>query len=95
MSLIRFLVHSAGIWWIFLGVPLLGALANALPSQHPAVAAAAALWVMGVVPACVLSGTASQSLAAGFRAAWRAFKVWLAIVGSIAAAGIILSLIIR
>lgn len=95
MSLIRFLVHTAGIWWILLGVPALGALAQSMPPQHPAMFVAAAVWVAGVVPACVLSGTSSRSMPADFRAAWRAFRMWFAIVGSIAAVGIILSLIIR
>lgn len=95
MSLIRFLVHTAGIWWILVGIPLLGMLASAMPAQHPAVIAAAALWTAGVVPACVLSGTSSRSLPADFRAAWRAFRTWFGIVGTIAAAAIVLSLIIR
>lgn len=95
MSLVRFIVHSAGIWWILLGVPALGMLARVLPAQHPVVIACAALWVAGVVPACVLSGTSSRSLPADFRAAWRAFRTWFAVVGAIAAVGIILSLIIR
>lgn len=95
MSLIRFLVHSAGIWWIALGVPALGWLASAMPARDPLVIAAAALWVAGVVPACVLSGTSSRSLPADFRAAWRAFRTWALVVGSIAAVGIALSLAIR
>ncbi|WP_284459621.1 hypothetical protein [Cupriavidus campinensis] len=95
MSLIRFLVHSAGIWWILLGVPALGWISTTLPAMHPAVFAAAAVWVAGVVPACVLSGTSSRNLPADFRAAWRAFRTWFLVVGTIAAAGIGLSLIIR
>lgn len=94
MSWVRFIVHSAGIWWILLGVPALGLLSRALPGQHPAVIACAALWVAGVVPACVLSGTSSRSMPADFRAAWRAFRTWSAVVGTIAAAGIALSLIL-
>ena len=95
MSLIRFFVHTAGIWWLLLGVPALGWISSALPPMHPAVFIAAAVWVAGVVPSCVLSGTSSKSLPADFRAAWRAFRTWFSIVGSIALAGIILSLIIR
>jgi hypothetical protein len=95
MVLIRFITHTAGVWWILLGIPLLGVLASAFPAQHPVVIACAALWVSGVVPACVLSGTSSKSVPADFRAAWRAFRTWFAIVGAIAAAGIVLSLIIR
>ena len=94
MSWVRFIVHSAGIWWILLGVPALGMLACALPAQHPVVIACAALWVAGVIPACVLSGTSSASLPADFRAAWRAFRTWFAVVGTIAAAGIALSLVL-
>lgn len=93
--MIRFITHTAGIWWILLGIPLLGMLATALPPQHPVVIACAALWVAGVVPACVLSGTSSKNLPADFRAAWRAFRTWFSVVGTIAAAGIVLSLIIR
>ena len=95
MVLIRFLTHTAGVWWILLGVPALGMLAAVLPSQHPIAYVAAFVWVCGVVPACVLSGTSSRNLPADFRAAWRAFRAWFCIVGTIAAAGIILSLIIR
>ena len=94
MSLIRFIVHSAGIWWILLGVPALGWMARVLPSQHPLGYVAAFVWVCGVVPACVLSGTSSRSMPADFRAAWRAFRTWFAVVGTIAAAGIALSLIL-
>jgi len=95
MVLIRFLTHTAGVWWILLGVPALGWMASALPPQHPAAYVAAFVWVCGVVPACVLSGTSSKNLPAGFRAAWRAFRTWFTIVGTIALAGIILSLVIH
>lgn len=95
MTLIRLLTHTAGIWWILLGVPALGWMASVLPPQHPAAYVAAFVWVCGVVPTCVLSGTSSKSLPADFRAAWRAFRTWFTIVGSIAAVGIVLSLIIR
>lgn len=95
MSLIRFLVHSAGIWWILLGVPALGWMAHVLPPQHPLAYVAAFVWVCGVVPACVLSGTSSSRMGTDFRAAWRAFRAWFLIVGSIAAGGIVLSLIVR
>lgn len=95
MSLIRILVHTAGIWWILLGVPLLGWISTALAPMHPVVFIAAALWVAGVVPACVLSGTSSKNLPADFRAAWRAFRTWFLIVGSIGAAGVLLSLVIH
>lgn len=94
MSLIRFIVQSAGIWWILLGIPTLGALAGTMPPQHPLVALAAFVWVVGVVPACVLSASSGRSLAAGFRSAWEAGRMWCAVVGSIAAVGVILSLII-
>lgn len=94
MSWVRFIVHSAGIWWILLGVPALGWMAHALPSQHPLAFVATFIWVAGVVPACVLSGTSSRSMPADFRAAWRAFRTWFAVVGTIAAAGIVLSLIL-
>lgn len=94
MSIVRFIVHSAGIWWILLGVPALGWMASVLPPQHPLAFVAAAVWVCGVVPACVLSATASNSLSAGFRSAWQAFRAWFLIVGSIGLAGVVLSLII-
>lgn len=95
MPLIRILVQTAGAWWILVGVPVLGVLANSLPSQHPLVVAAAIVWVVGVVPACVLSASSGKSLVAGFRAAWRALRTWVCIVGSIALAGALLSLAIH
>ncbi|HJS34989.1 MAG TPA: hypothetical protein VJ766_05830 [Pseudoxanthomonas sp.] len=95
MSWFRFLVHSAGIWWILLGIPLLGWISSKLPPLDPVVLIAAAVWVTGVIPTCVLSGTSSRSMPTDFRAAWRAFRTWFAVVGTIAAAGVILSLIIR
>lgn len=95
MSLIRFLVQSAGVWWIFLGIPTLGAIAGAMPPRHPLVALAAFIWVVGVIPACVLSGTAGRPMRASFKAAYEAGRTWLLIVGSIGAAGVLLALAIR
>lgn len=95
MSLVRVIVYSSGIWWIVLGVPALGWLARALPPQHPLAYVAAAAWVLGVVPAFVLSGGGTDNLRVDLRAAWQALRTWLLIVGGIAAAGIVLSIVIR
>lgn len=89
MSLIRSLVYTAGIWWILLGIPTLGALAGSMPPQHPSVALAAFVWVVGVVPACVLSASEGKPLRVAFRNAYQAGRTWCLIVGGMALVAIV------
>lgn len=95
MVILRFILNSAGVWWLFGGLFGLGAIAHHMTGMRPVLLVLSIVWLLGIVPACVLSAQSSNNPANDLRAAWHATKSYLfalSIVfgGGLALAGVIL-----
>lgn len=91
MVILRIVLNTAALWWFFGGCWLLLTIGPKM-SGSDALGMLTLTWMVGIVPACVLSAQSSMKPMDDLRAAWYAFKGYMLVMGIIFGVGAILTL---
>lgn len=92
MAILRFVLNTAGVWWIAGGVALINPIISA-GAPRAVVGAYAFVWLVGIIPAVVLSARSSNHPRQDLHVALMALREYLVCMAIIVGIGIVLGLV--